>query len=259
MFGRASHGQPRVGSPQPSVPSPAGGAALIQLGLIIASQGRRGAGRRGGGNVLRGGQEARGGGGGRVGPTDWDTANLRTEILDFRGFDSSRILSLRDGILMSVWDFPEMLSQQILVGMIFVGTLGAGSVLRAVFSGTDFAAGIGSAGLWARPANGSAASLRGRGTSRGAICLLHLSHGFVSHSRQPWLQLRVQGTRGAEVLGAMRDRAEHSRAAASERSPWARGACARWRAISVARGPLRRSVSSRGRRRPSLRTLRSGC
>ena len=42
------------------------------------------------------------------------TANLRTKILDFRGFDSSRILILRDGILRSLGIFPETLSQQIL-------------------------------------------------------------------------------------------------------------------------------------------------
>ena len=43
------------------------------------------------------------------------TANLLTKILDFRGLDSSIILILRGGILMSVWNFPESLSQ-ILVG-----------------------------------------------------------------------------------------------------------------------------------------------
>ena len=49
------------------------------------------------------------------------TANLRTKILDFRGFDSSRILFLRGGILMSIGDFPEVLSQQILVvGIIMI-------------------------------------------------------------------------------------------------------------------------------------------
>ena len=36
------------------------------------------------------------------------TANLRTKILDFRGFDSSRILIVRGGILMSIGDFPEI-------------------------------------------------------------------------------------------------------------------------------------------------------
>ena len=44
-----------------------------------------------------------------------DTANLRTKILAFRGFDSGRILILRGGILMSIGNFPEMLSQRILV------------------------------------------------------------------------------------------------------------------------------------------------
>ena len=44
------------------------------------------------------------------------TANLRTKILDFRGSDTSMILSLWGGILMSIGDFPESSSQQILVG-----------------------------------------------------------------------------------------------------------------------------------------------
>ena len=35
------------------------------------------------------------------------TANLRTKILDFRGFDSSIILMSRGGILMSIGHFPE--------------------------------------------------------------------------------------------------------------------------------------------------------
>ena len=52
------------------------------------------------------------------------TANLHTKMLDFRGFGSSRILILRGGILMSIWDFPESLSQQILVGIILVVRLG---------------------------------------------------------------------------------------------------------------------------------------
>ena len=45
------------------------------------------------------------------------TANLRTEIMDFRGFDSSRILMLRVGIPRPIGDFPESLSQAILVGV----------------------------------------------------------------------------------------------------------------------------------------------
>ena len=52
------------------------------------------------------------------------TVNLRTKILDFRGFYTSIILSLRRGILMSIGKFPESLSQQILVGIILVGRLG---------------------------------------------------------------------------------------------------------------------------------------
>ena len=51
-------------------------------------------------------------------------AGLRTKILDFRGFDSSIILILGAGILMSKGNYPEDLSQQVLVGMILVGRLG---------------------------------------------------------------------------------------------------------------------------------------
>ena len=36
-------------------------------------------------------------------------ANLRTKILDFRGFDPSRISILRGGILMSMGNFPGKL------------------------------------------------------------------------------------------------------------------------------------------------------
>ena len=50
--------------------------------------------------------------------------NLRTNIMDFRGFDSSIILILRGGILMSIEDFPKSLSQTILVGIMLVGRLG---------------------------------------------------------------------------------------------------------------------------------------
>ena len=52
------------------------------------------------------------------------TANLRTKILNFRGFDSSRILIRRGGILMSIGNFPDSLRYQILVGIILVGRLG---------------------------------------------------------------------------------------------------------------------------------------
>ena len=49
---------------------------------------------------------------------------LIAKILDFRGFDSSRILIQRAGILMSIGNFPRSLSQQILAGMILEGRLG---------------------------------------------------------------------------------------------------------------------------------------
>ena len=42
---------------------------------------------------------------------------------DFRDFDSSIILILRAGIIMSIGNFPESLSQAILVGIILVGRL----------------------------------------------------------------------------------------------------------------------------------------
>ena len=48
------------------------------------------------------------------------TANLPTKILDFREFD----LISRGGIPRPIGTFPEMLSQQILVGITFVGRLG---------------------------------------------------------------------------------------------------------------------------------------
>ena len=50
--------------------------------------------------------------------------DLPTKILDFRGFDSSRILIVRGGILMSIGNFPESLTQAILVGRFLVGRLG---------------------------------------------------------------------------------------------------------------------------------------
>ena len=50
-----------------------------------------------------------------------DTANLRTKILDFRGFDPSVILSLRGGVLMSTENLPEVLIQGVFVGIIQYG------------------------------------------------------------------------------------------------------------------------------------------
>ena len=52
------------------------------------------------------------------------TANLSTKISDFRGLDPSRILNSRGGILMSIGNSPESLSQAILAGIILVGRLG---------------------------------------------------------------------------------------------------------------------------------------
>ena len=61
-------------------------------------------------------RETRGGG---------STANLRSKILDFGGFDS-RILILRGGILMSIGNPLQISSQGILVGIILVRRLGVG-------------------------------------------------------------------------------------------------------------------------------------
>ena len=57
------------------------------------------------------------------------TANFRTKILYFRGFDSSMIWMFSGGILMSIGNFPEVLSQGILVGIILVGRLGVLAVI----------------------------------------------------------------------------------------------------------------------------------
>ena len=46
-------------------------------------------------------------------PAGARTANLRTEIMDFKLFVSSRILILRCGILRPIGDFQESLSQAI--------------------------------------------------------------------------------------------------------------------------------------------------
>ena len=52
------------------------------------------------------------------------TANLRTNIMDFRASDSSIILIMRGGILRSIGDFPESLMHAVLVGAISAGRLG---------------------------------------------------------------------------------------------------------------------------------------
>ena len=55
---------------------------------------------------------------------DRATANLLTNILDFRGFDSSKILILWVGIPRSIGNSPEVLSRRILVGIVFAGRSG---------------------------------------------------------------------------------------------------------------------------------------
>ena len=52
------------------------------------------------------------------------TANLGTKILNFRWFDSSKILISRAVILTSTRNFPEVMSQAILAGIILEGRLG---------------------------------------------------------------------------------------------------------------------------------------
>ena len=53
------------------------------------------------------------------------TANLRARIVDLREFDSRRTLILRGGIPRPMRNFPEMLSQIILVKIISIRRLGA--------------------------------------------------------------------------------------------------------------------------------------
>ena len=45
-----------------------------------------------------------------------NTPNLPTKIVDFRGFDSSIVLIQRGGIPRPIGDFPESLTQAMLVG-----------------------------------------------------------------------------------------------------------------------------------------------
>ena len=42
--------------------------------------------------------------------------NLPTNMVGFRGFESSIILILRGGIPRPIWNFPEVLTQAMLVG-----------------------------------------------------------------------------------------------------------------------------------------------
>ena len=52
------------------------------------------------------------------------TPNLPTKIVDFRGLDSSTILTLRGGILRPIGDFPEVLTRAMLAGAMLVGGFG---------------------------------------------------------------------------------------------------------------------------------------
>ena len=61
--------------------------------------------------------------------------NLPTKILDFRGFDSSRISTLRVGILMPIGNFLRIVSQRILLGIILVAAQQAsGKPVRVFWS-----------------------------------------------------------------------------------------------------------------------------
>ena len=60
----------------------------------------------------------------------WPIAVLRFWISE--GLTSSRILILRGGILMSIGNFPEILSQAILAGIILVWRLGVVGLFCAV-------------------------------------------------------------------------------------------------------------------------------
>ena len=52
---------------------------------------------------------------------DYYTADLHTNIADFRGFDSSIILIVRGVIPRSIGDFPDSFSEAMLVGIMLVG------------------------------------------------------------------------------------------------------------------------------------------
>ena len=57
-------------------------------------------------------------------PGSQSTPHLPTNIVDFRGLDSSIILISRGGILMSIGNLEEGLGQAMLVGTMLVGRLG---------------------------------------------------------------------------------------------------------------------------------------
>ena len=93
------------------------------------------------------------------------TPNLRTNIMDFRGFDSSMIIILRGGILMPIGDFLEDLSQAILVGIMLVGRLGVVSLCHSLRRGP----------ARAQMSFTPAASLRG------ALLMYNAIHTYIIH------------------------------------------------------------------------------
>ena len=108
-------GSPRAGCE--GVAPRVGGAVGTLMGASRGARvhaGLRGAGRGARGVVWRKAARLSG----RV------TANLPTNIVDFGGFDSSIILILRGGIPRPIVNFPEGLSQAMLVGVMLVGGLG---------------------------------------------------------------------------------------------------------------------------------------
>ena len=64
----------------------------------------------------------------------YGSANLRTNIMEFRGFDSSVILILRGLIPRPIGDFPEDLSQAMLVGIMLVRRLGVRATIAGLHS-----------------------------------------------------------------------------------------------------------------------------
>ena len=63
--------------------------------------------------------------------SSWSTANLPTNTMDVRVFDSSMILIVRGGISRPTGDFPESWTQAMLLGMILVGRLAVAPPLHA--------------------------------------------------------------------------------------------------------------------------------
>ena len=104
------------------------------------------------------------------------TANLRTKILDFRGFDSSRILIPKGGIPRSTGNLLEVLSQRILVGIILVGRSGVGAKIIMTWprSLSRFRGEV--------PAEVPAAPdrARGEGARRGRVRRGHLQSGVLA-------------------------------------------------------------------------------